>query len=131
MKLRPGFTVIEIIIAIIVVVIGTILFISGQATIQASIRDTNRKTAINAMYYGLENSYYKQHAYYPQTIDSDVLPVIDPSLFKDPNGIEINQPKSTLHYQAIDCNLDGQCRSYKLEADLEREANYQKQSIHS
>jgi hypothetical protein len=131
MKRREGFTVIEIIVAILVVVVGIVIFFSSQAEVQATTRDTSRKTSINAAYYALENSFYKQHNYYPQSIDSKTLPVIDPGLFKDPAGIAIDQPHSTLHYKAIDCDTAGECHSYELRATLEREADFVKNSIHS
>jgi len=131
MKKREGFTVIEIIVAILVVVVGVIVFFTSQASVQAATRDQSRKTSINAFYYALENSFHKQNGYYPQTIDSKTLPMVDPSLFNDPGGIEVNKTGSTLHYKAVNCNTAGQCHSYELSADLEREATYTKQSIHS
>lgn len=131
MKRVQGFTVTEIIVAILIATTGAILFFSGQSTMQSAERDTTRKTAVNAMYYALENSFYQAHAYYPQQIDSKTLPMIDPNLFKDPNGIAINKTGSTLHYESFGCNNDGQCKSYRLEANLEREATYTKDSVHS
>jgi prepilin-type N-terminal cleavage/methylation domain-containing protein len=127
---QHGFTIIELIIVIIILASASILFFVEKNTIQITARDQQRKVAINAMYYSLENVYYKQFSYYPQTISSSVLPSVDPNLFKDPEGVLIGNAKSDYRYLPTNCT-DNQCKSYTLRANLENEADYVKQSAHS
>lgn len=128
MKYPRGFTVIELIFVLVLAGIGFALFITQKADIDAAARDSQRKTAINAMYYSLEEVYYAEKGYYPQTIDSKTLRAIDPALFTDPDGLALDDPLSTYHYEGTDCTNDGQCKHYKLSASLEREAEYVKNS---
>lgn len=65
MKQR-GFTVIELLIIIVILIVGGWLFFSERGSVSAVQRDAARKVAINAMYYDLEEVYYPQHNYYPQ-----------------------------------------------------------------
>lgn len=131
MKHSRGFTVIEVLVVLAFVTTACVLFLTQKATIDATSRDTSRKTSINAMHYSLEEVYYEKNGHYPQTISSQVLRAIDPELFYDPNGESIDEPTSSLHYDAADCTLDGKCKRYTLRADMEREAEYTKTSRRS
>lgn len=131
MKRTSGFTVIELLIAIFILSVGAILFFNGQATAQAAARDTARKTSVNAIYYDLEEVFFKANNYYPQTISDKTLTAMDPSLFKDPSGSLINAHGSTLHYQGLSCSVDGHCKGYRLSTNLEHEADYVKNSRNS
>lgn len=123
MKRSHGFTVIEIMIAIVFLgAVATILFIQ-KANLSATQRDDQRKTAINAMYYNLEEVFYEKNGYYPVKIDSKTLRAMDPALFTDPNGSKMNEADSNYHYSGTNCE-GNQCKSYKLSADLEKEATY-------
>ena len=51
---HKGFTVVELLIVIVILGVGGWLFFSEKARIDAMQRDGQRKTAINAMYYNLE-----------------------------------------------------------------------------
>ena len=108
-----------------------ILFLTQKAALDATVRDSDRKTSINAMYFNLEEVYYEKNGHYPQDIDSQRLRAMDPDLFYDPAGELVNAPNSTLHYNPADCSLDGKCKSYTLRAVLEREAEFVKTSRRS
>ena len=88
-------------------------------------RDNDRKTAINAMYYALEESFYPEHHYYPEFISEDNIKVIDPALWTDPNGHNLGDPASSYSYQAANCK-DGKCQEYILSSRLEKEDTYTK-----
>lgn len=125
MKYDRGFTVIELLITLIVAGAITILFISQRAELSAAIRDSQRKTAINAMYYNLEEVYYEKNDSYPDHIDSKVLRAMDPELFTDPNGVKINNPNAEYRYEPTGCQ-NNKCTGYTLRAPLEKEAEYTK-----
>jgi len=125
MKREHGFTVIEIIAVILFVGVATTLLLIQRANLAASQRDNDRKTAVNAMYYNLEEVFYEQNGYYPSKIDSKTLRAMDPALFTDPDGIKLDEAGSTYRYEATNCT-DTKCKSYSLRADLEKEADFVK-----
>lgn len=101
-----------------------IIFFIQKSNVEAMDRDDERKTAINAMYYALEEYYYPKYGYYPDSIDETVLPVIDPALFTDPFGTNLGIEGSTYTYEVANCNSKNQCREYTLRAILEKEDAY-------
>jgi type II secretory pathway pseudopilin PulG len=124
MKQEHGFTVIEAIVAIVVLaVVGSFFFIQRN-DLETSAHDQARKTAINSMYYGLTEVFYKENDYYPTAIDSNVLRSVAPELFTDQQGLVINSPEGEYFYEGVNCDIDGRCKSFKLTAKLEREAEY-------
>ena len=125
MKRSAGFTVIEIIVVIVFLGVATSILLMQKGNLQAAQRDNTRKTAINAMYYNLEEVFYEKNGYYPSKIDSKTLRAMDPDLFTDPNGVKMEEGDSDYHYEATDCS-NTQCKSYKLTAQLEKEATYEK-----
>lgn len=125
MKREHGFTVIEIIVVTLFLAIATTLLFMQRANVEAVQRDTNRKTAINAMYYSLEEVFYEQKGYYPPEINSKVLRSVEPELFTDPNDIALGDPSSNYRYEAIGCD-NSKCSGYNLRADLEKEDDYVK-----
>lgn len=127
-KRTSGFTVIEIIFIILVLGIASVLFFFQKNELAIASRDQQRKTAINAMYYGLEEVFYKANNYYPETISETNLPSVDPALFSDPNGAKIGTSSSNYRYNATNCN-DNKCQAYTLRTTLENEADYVKDSI--
>lgn len=129
MKSSRGFTVIELIIVIAFFAVASVIFFVQKNHVEVAARDDARKTAINAMYYSLEEVYFKQNNSYPRTINSDVLPSVDPNLFKDPNGAKIGESNSEYRYEGLDCT-DNSCKSYTLRADLEAEGDFVKSSNH-
>lgn len=125
MNTKKGFTVLEIIIVAIFATLLLILFFIQKSNLDAFERDNKRKTAINAMYYALEESFYKDHGYYPETISEENITVIDPALWTDPHGFNLGDPLSTYSYQPANCN-QGHCKEYTLKAELEKEDAYVK-----
>ena len=123
MNKKQGFTILEIIIVGIVTALLLILFFVQKSNIDAMDRDEKRKTAINAMYYALEEGFYKEHNYYPETISEDNLKVVDPSLWTDPSGFNLGDPDSSYSYEPANCK-DGKCKEYTLKSTLEKEDTY-------
>ncbi len=129
-KTSRGFTVIELLLVIVLLGAATIIFFIQKNNLQIGTRDDQRKVAINAMYYSLENVYYPAHGYYPVTINSATLPSVDPALFTDPTGKTLGDSASNYRYQATNC-VNNECKSYTLRSTLENEADYIKTSAHS
>lgn len=127
MNYQKGFTIIELLIVIAIAGVSSIFFFVQKNDIEIAARDSQRKTSINAIYYGLEEVYYKQKENYPRTISSDTLPYIDPASFTDPNGVSLGEGSSDYYYEATDCEGDV-CKNYKLSANLEAEDKFTKTS---
>ena len=120
---KKGFTLIELIIVAVFASLLIILFFVQKSNIDAMERDEDRKIAINAMYYALEESYYQDHGYYPESISESNITVIDPALWTDPSGHNLGDPASSYSYEAADCH-NGKCKEYTLKAILEKEDAY-------
>ncbi len=125
MKRESGFTVIEIIAVVVFLGLATTLLLIQRNNLAATGRDNERKTAINAMYYNLEEVFYEKNKFYPSKIDSKTLRAVDPALFTDPDNIKMGEGGSDYRYEGTNCTND-QCKSYTLRAGLEREADYVK-----
>ena len=123
MKSKQGFTIFEIIIVAVFAGLLFILFFIQKSNLDAFDRDEKRKTAINAMYYALEESFYKEHKYYPETINEKNITVIDPALWTDPDGFNLGDSFSSYSYEPANCN-EGKCQEYTLKAELEKEDAY-------
>ncbi|MBQ1528495.1 type II secretion system protein [Candidatus Saccharibacteria bacterium] len=124
---KKAFTVPELLVVCAFAALLLILFFVQKSNVDAMNRDEKRKTAINAMYYALEESFYATNKYYPETINESVLTVIDPELFTDPNGAYINTDFSSYSYEATNCK-DAKCKSYTLRAELEKEDSFIKRN---
>lgn len=127
MKRRNGFTILEIIIVAVFATLLLILFFVQKENIDAMERDNKRKTAINAMYYALEEGFYATNKYYPETISEENIKMIDPALWTDPRGINLGDELSSYSYEPANCN-DGKCTEYILKATLEKEDIYIKRN---
>lgn len=127
MKRQQGFTVFELIVAIIVLIVAGTFFYIQKRDVDIANRDSARKTAINTIYYNLEDVYYATFKAYPEYITSDQLKGIDPNTLKDPNDKAFGTDGSDYSYVAKDCSQN-LCRSYTLTANLENEADYTKNS---
>lgn len=128
MQKQRGFTVLELIIAVIfLVAAGTIFFIQKR-DLETANRDSQRKTAINAIYYNLEYVYYPTFSGYPEHLTTDGLKGLDPATLKDPHGKAVGEQGSDYSYTPKDCT-NGICKSYTLTANLENEADYTKNSM--
>lgn len=127
MKNKGGFTVLELIIVIAFATLALVLFFLQKINLDAMDRDEQRKTAINAMYYALEEGFYAENGYYPETISEENLKVMDPELFTDPIGINIGVEGGSYSYEAANCE-DGHCKEYTLRATLEKEDDFIKKN---
>lgn len=140
---QSGFTVIELFVLVAVLIVAGVVAFVQINNLRVANQDSQRKTAVNAMYYALEEVYYKKHQSYPSSLTSATIPSVDPELFTDPDGFTLG--KDTLskeelqqliergkqpnyHYDATDCDTSGNCKSYTLRADLVSEAQYVKKS---
>ncbi len=117
---KKGFTILELIIVIAFASLALVLFFAQKVNIDAMDRDKQRKTAINAMYYALEEGFYEQNHFYPETISPENVTVIDPNLFTDPSGIILGETGCSYTYEAANCS-DGKCKEYTLRSNLEKE----------
>ena len=122
---KQGFTILEIIIVAVFASLLVIIFFIQKNNLDAFARDEKRKTAINAMYYALEEDFYKEHKYYPETISEENIKVIDPALWTDPLGFNLGDELGSYSYQPANCE-QGPCKEYTLKATLEKEDAYVK-----
>lgn len=126
-KSRYGFTLLELVIVLVFASLLVILFFLQKSNVDAMDRDDDRKTAINAMYYALEEGFHAQNGYYPESISEKNLTIIDPNLFTDPLGVNLGQEGCSYHYEPANCE-DGKCKEYTLRAILEKEEDYIKKN---
>ncbi|MBM3210364.1 type II secretion system protein [Candidatus Saccharibacteria bacterium] len=124
---QVGFTLPEIIVVGILFLVAAVIFAWQWNDLQISFRDDQRKVAINAIYYGLEESFKPASGYYPEQIDDDTIKTVDPSLLTDPNGNKLGASDSDYRYEPTGCN-DGRCTGYSLRALLENEADFTKKN---
>lgn len=111
---QTGFTVIELlVIGVIFVVAGFVAYFQIN-NLQVAADDVQRKTAINAIYYSLEEVFYKNNGYYPQSLTSADLPSVDSKLFTDPDGFTLgkealseDEVKKILSEGSADTDLEG------------------------
>ena len=127
MERQKGFTVFELIVAIVFLLVAGTFFYIQKRNIDVAANDSARKVAINSIYYNLEEVYYAANGAYPEYLTADQLTGLDPELLTDPNGIKVNQEGSDYTYTPKDCT-DGKCKSYTLTANLENESDHTKTS---
>lgn len=122
--MKSGFTMLEIVVALVFAGIFVVLFFIQKNNLDAMQRDEKRKVAINAIYYALEEGYFKDKNAYPEQIKNpETLPWIDPNLFTDPRGINLWDGIGDYKYETANCK-DGECKEYTLSAKMEKEAQY-------
>ncbi len=119
MKRTSGFTIIELISAVVLVAIVGTLVVLQKNNLDAATRDQQRKTSVNAIYYGLKEVYFSQHKSYPIIVNKDILPYVSPSSF----GQVGDDKKYKLHYQGLDCEATN-CKGFEVKINLEKEATY-------
>ena len=127
MRKKSGFTILEILIVAVFATLLLIIFFIQKSNVDAMERDKDRKTAINAMYYALEEGFYKTHGYYPETISEENITTIDPALWTDPFGVNLGYEDSSYSYEAANCE-EGKCKEYILRSELEKEDAYVKRN---
>lgn len=123
MKQKSGFTILETSIVIVVAALLFALVFAQYQNFEAMRRDEARKTAINTIFYALENDFYQENGYYPEDVSEQNLPVVGAELWTDPSGNKLNTPESDYTYQPANCN-QGRCTEYTLRARLEKETDY-------
>lgn len=125
---KQGFTVIELIVVIaFLITAGVVLFFQIQK-INSENNNSQKRTAINAIYYSLEKSFYEENGHYPEFIEEDTLKTLDSALLTDPEGLALGEAGSSYRYEAKDCQ-GGKCKSYTLRTNLVGEADFVKESI--
>ena len=126
MKASSGFTVVELLVAIAFLgIVGTLLF-QQQQSLRTIHRDHDRKVAINAIHYNLEEVVRPALGGYPRTLSASQLKAMDKALLRDPSGVLIGESASEYRYEPTGCNGGDICTGYTLRADLEREADFVK-----
>ena len=125
--MKKGFTALELVIAVGFVGAAVLFFMMQKATIDAYARDDHNKTAINAMYYALEDVYHFTFGYYPEVLTEETLRGADPRFMVDHAGNFVGSVGSALNYEPENCN-DGKCSSYVLRALLEKETDFIRRS---
>ena len=127
-RTSQGFTAVELVAAIVILLAAAGLAVWQRNDINAANRDSQRKVSINAIYYSLEEVYYPNNGNsYPEKLTADALKGLDPNLLNGPSGKKIGEAGSSLRYEPRNCE-NGKCRGYTLRADLEKEADFEKDS---
>ena len=124
-RTSQGFTIVELLFVVVLLATASILFFVQKNNLEVATRDESRKISINAMYYSIEEVYFKANGHYPRTINATVLPSVDPVLFKDPNGVKIGEANSNYRYEPYNCDGDA-CKNYTLRSTLQNEDDYVK-----
>jgi len=124
MSREKGFTVIEVMVVIAVLIVLGVFFLIQRNDLETTAHDQQRKVAINSIYYGLTEVFYKDNGFYPTSVNSDNLKGVDPELLIDTNGVAIGGSGSEYSYEGTNCGSEGKCKGFKLTATLEKEAEY-------
>lgn len=114
-------------VCIVVIAAISVLALTNVRGARADQRDSQKKSDINAIFFQLE-AFHEANGYYPKTIDENVLKGIDPDSLIDNNGKSITEGTGAYVYSSENCT-DTKCKTYVLQADLEKEAVYQKLSL--
>ncbi len=126
MRSAHGFTIIEMLVTVVLLgMVGAIGF-ERYLTVQAIHRDQDRKIAVNAMHYNLEEIVKPTLGGYPRALTAAQLKAMDKRLLNDPQGIAVGKSNSDYRYEPTGCNGGDICSSYNLRADLENEADFVK-----
>lgn len=122
MRKKSAFTVIELLIAIVILTTAGILGYSNIKDLRQINADRQMKMTVNSLHYQLQ-SFYQINKFYPQELTTKSLPGTAPDLLVDPSGNDINKPNSSVTYSPKDCKAN-RCNKYTLEAILYKEANF-------
>jgi type II secretory pathway pseudopilin PulG len=126
MKASSGFTLVELLMTIVFLGITGTVFFQQHEAVQVVQRDRDRKIAINAIHYNLEEVVKAKLGGYPRTLSAAQLTAMDKSLLKDPRGVAIGASTSEYRYEPTGCNGGDVCTGYVLRANLERETDFVK-----
>jgi prepilin-type N-terminal cleavage/methylation domain-containing protein len=155
LRKESGFTIIELLIVIAIIGILATLVLTNFQGAQAKGRDTVRKNDINSLYQKLEE-YYNENGSYPDSVlTAAQFPGIDAGALLDASGNSIqgtfttaaapnvpalakSTPGGTSEYVyaaygdgTSGCTQDNGagCLKYRLATFLEKEAQYEKDSL--
>ncbi len=124
---HSGFTIIELLVVTIFLLTAGIVSIFQLQKINNQHDDEIKKTAINSIYYSLEEEFYTSQRYYPEHIKDDTLKTIDSKILTDPDGYKIGEKESSYRYEPKKCQ-EGKCESYTLRASLSEEEDFVKKN---
>lgn len=123
MKRSRGFTVIELLIVATFLITATVVLFVQYRNLTNQLDNDKRRTAINAIYFSLEEGFYKTHSYYPEAIGDETLPTMDKELLTDPNGVKLGESDSVYRYEPANCQ-EGKCQEYTLRTSLNNEEDF-------
>jgi Tfp pilus assembly protein PilE len=126
MNTSAGFSTIELIALFLLLGFLAVVGYDRYDAVQSVHRDQARKVAINSIHQNLEEVVKPKLGGYPRIIAASQLTAMDKSLLTDPHGKVLGKNTSDYRYEPTGCNGGDICRSYKLSADLEKEADYVK-----
>lgn len=121
MRRTSGFTVIEILSAVVLILIVGTLVVLQKNNLDAASRDQQRKTSVNAIYYGLKKGYFVKTGNYPSALDSNSMPYVDPKAFQQIGS----DNQYAVKYRGLDCE-DTKCKGFEIKTNLEKESTYKK-----
>jgi type II secretory pathway pseudopilin PulG len=124
---HSGFTIIELLVFITVILVITIIAASNIRDLRANNRDQESKIDINATAYQLE-VFHEKNNYYPEKVEVKTIPGLEEKSIKDRNNLTINELGSSYTYKPSECS-EGKCKNFELKANLEKEAPFVKQSL--
>ena len=125
--MKQGFTVIEVIVVVLFLAVASIVLFFQLSNMSIEAVNSEKKIAINAMYYSLEEQFHPKHGFYPEFLEDDTLPTMDSALLTDPYGVRIGEVGSAYRYEPTNCS-DGECTAYTLRVSLDGEADFIKES---
>lgn len=88
---QNGFTVVELLLVVALLITASILTFIQINNLTVANQNAQRKIAINAIHYSLEEVYFKKNQGYPSVLNASALPSVDPSLFTDPDGFMLGK----------------------------------------
>jgi len=124
MKSADGRTVVELLVGLVFLgIVGGIAF-DRYSNLQMVHRDQDRKVAINAMHYNLQEVVKPTAGGYPRVLTSSQLKAMDQELLTDPGGTKLGEAGSDYRYEPTGCNGGDICSGYTLRANLELEPDF-------
>ncbi len=129
MKTSQGFTIVEFLVAIVLLAVVGGIGLSQYGSLKSMHRDQSRKVAINAMHHNLKEVVFPTLKAYPRVLSAAQLKAMDKDLLKDPTGKMIGTKDSDYRYEPTGCNGGDLCEDYTLRANLELETDFVKSSL--
>ncbi len=125
-----GFTVVEVLAFFMLLSVVGVIFLGQKNALDAIHRDRERKTAINEIFYNLEEVVYPTLKGYPSVLNPTQLKTLGSAYLTDPEGNKIGDKDSDYRYEPTGCNGGTLCTGFTLRTELEREADFVKSSFH-